>query len=99
MIQFFKIVLTNIPPVIVGFDDTLQGQACLVLVEQHLDQHVVVLWTLAIEDELDIASHGEDAVVGPFATFQRPQVVSGKAIAVEVEETYQRHDDDLVAIA
>ena len=77
----------------------LQRQMDLIFVEQHLDQHIPVVRTLAIEHYLEIGSHGENAIVGPSATVQRLEVICCQSIVFNLEQAYQRQKHRLVTIA
>ena len=89
-IEFLEIVTTEIAPAIIRCLLGGQGQRRLVLVEQYLEERVAVGRTLAIEDELHIAGHGEGVVVDPTLRFQLVQVVGNQSEAIDVEQTEER---------
>ena len=60
------------------------GQTGLVLVEQHLEQHIGIVLALAIEHKLDVGRHGEHLEVDPSVGIECLQVVHLAAIAVKV---------------
>ena len=51
-----------------------------------------------VEDELDVTAHGVDAVVAPYLV-QTVEVVDLCATRVELEQTGQWHDANLMAEA
>ena len=95
-IEFLETVTTEITPTIVWCLLGGQRQRRLVLVEQHLEEWVAVGRTLAIEDELHIAGHGECVVVDPPFRFQLVQVVGNQSKAIDIKQTEERKQDCLV---
>ena len=60
ILHFVAIVSYEVFPMIVRGRIALEGQCCLVFVEQYLDQHILVLYIPAIEYKLDVACHWEN---------------------------------------
>jgi hypothetical protein len=75
------------------------GESGFLFVEEDLDEDILVLGTTAIEDELYVGTHGEDAGAPPAAPFKFVKVAGGEVVAIDADETYQWQDDGLVAEA
>ena len=88
----------HVAPFIIRCGCAVDGQPCFVLVAQNFHQDVFLRW-VAIEHELDVAGHGEDAVILPSALVKLTEIVDAHAQVVEVHETGKRHNHGVVAIA
>jgi hypothetical protein len=75
------------------------GESGFLFVEEDLDEDILVLGTTAIEDELYVGTHGEDAGAPPAALFKFVKVAGGEVVAIDADETYQWENDGLVAEA
>ena len=75
------------------------GERGFLFVEENLDEDIVVLGTAAVENELDVGAHRENARAPPAAPFKFVKVAGGEVVAIDANETYQRQDDGLVAEA
>ena len=90
----------DVCPAVVRPLECLYGQRCLVLVEQHLHQHVF-LWVLGIliEHELDVARHREHVVHVPILSVDLVERRAWVAVAVDVEQADKRQHVALVGKA
>ena len=87
----------DVRPAVVGPGDGGQGQAGFALVEQHLEQRVASMG-VAVEDELDVTGHGEQAVAAPVGV-ERLGVGVGAAPVVQLEQGGQGQEVAVVAEA
>lgn len=64
-VELVKIVFLKVAPAIIRRAIGLYGERCLVLVEQHLYEHVFVVAVAAIEHQLYVCAHREHLIVDP----------------------------------
>ena len=85
-VQFVETVGSEIVPVVVWRTVCLYGQARLFLVEQHLEEHIAVIQATAVEDELQVGAHGEDAGTPPALRLQLAEVVCLEVVAIDADK-------------
>lgn len=76
-------MFAEVAPVVIGGAVGGDGQRGLFLVEQHLEEHILVLGILTVEDKLDVCPHGEDAVVNPAFFLELFHIVDLDIVAVD----------------
>ena len=97
--QFFCPVLAQVGPlIIIWCVGGLDWQGHLALVEQGLHQDVALSLGGLVEDELDVATHGEDLVVLPVLV-EFVKVLDADVAVAQFHEAGQRHHAYLVAKA
>lgn len=64
-VELVKIVFLKVAPAIIRRAVGLYGERRLVLVEQHLYEHVFVVAVAAIEHQLYVCAHREHLIVDP----------------------------------
>ena len=86
------------PLIIIRGGGGSDGECYLALVEQGLDEDVALATLRLVEDELDVAAHGEDFVVLP-VLLQLLEVENAGTTVAQFHETRQRHDTHLMTEA
>ena len=98
VVDLVKVVGAEVVPFVVGSHVRLDGERNFAFVEESLDEDVAVALFRAVEDELDVASHHEDAVVDPLGV-QFVEVVDQRGAVAQFHEAAEWHHDDFVTEA
>ena len=97
--EFIHTVVSEVAPPVVGTGDWCEGQGGLDFVEEHLKEHVLILGIAAIEDELQVAAHGEDVGTPPTFFLEFVEIICFEVVAVDTYEAYQGEQHRLVSKA
>ena len=73
------------------------GERGLFLVKKYLEKHILIFWILTVEDELDVGTHREDAVVHPPFVFELFHILNLDIVAVEAQQTGEGQHNRLMA--
>lgn len=108
VVEFLCVIGFYVVPTVVGPCVGMDRQARLVLVAEDFDEDVLATAILsagagfgpfaAVEYELEVACHGEDAVVAPFLFGKGVEVEDVTVGVIQFEETGERHDHCVVTI-
>ena len=87
-IELFETITAEICPFIVWGTVGMDRQSGLLLVQEHLEEHILVGGIAAIEDELHIRSHGKHAGTPPATILYLVKVCSPQVVAIDTDQTY-----------
>lgn len=74
-----------------------EGECSLGFVKENLDEHIVILRTATVEDDLQIGTHGEHTAAPPSLGLEFVEVIGFEVVAVNPDKAYQRQQHRLVA--
>jgi len=98
-VDLVEAILAEVLPMIVGGTICLYGQGALCFVEEDFEEYILVLGAAAVEDELQVGTHGEYAAAPPAFGLELVEVIGREIITINAYQTYQWQEYRLVAEA
>ena len=97
LVEFLQIESSEVIPMIVGGAVGLERQLGLLLVKEHLEEHILIVDIRTIENELQIRGHGENIGTPPTLAINVLPVIDVFIVAIDAQQTGQWQQHCLVA--
>jgi hypothetical protein len=78
--------MSEVGPSIVRATDRWEWQRGLHLIKQHLEENILILGITAVEDKLQVTTHGEHAGAPPALLFELVEIVCLEIVAVNTNQ-------------
>ena len=78
--------MSEVGPSIVRATDRWEWQRGLHLIKQHLEEDILILGITAVEDKLQVTTHGEHAGAPPALLFELVEIVCLEIVAVDTNQ-------------